>query len=61
MITLLVGNVHLLEKNSACANDNDNNKGEAFFSIQVLLLQVPGVNLNSKLSNFELILVYFRY
>jgi hypothetical protein len=51
VITLHIGNVHLLDTNSACADVN-NIKAETFFYIQVLLLQVPDINLNKEVVEF---------
>jgi len=47
VITLHIGNVRHLAKNTACKDDN-NNLGEAFFCIEVLLPQVFNITLNQQ-------------
>jgi hypothetical protein len=42
-----IGNVHHLAKNTACADDN-NNQGEASFYVEVLLPQVSNFSLNQQ-------------
>jgi hypothetical protein len=48
LITLHIGNVRHLAKNTACEVYDDNNLGEAFFCVEVLLPQVSNISLNQQ-------------